>query len=115
MSTISMVFSQKGFDLELSEIDIDPSINDDKLPVRPNVYKLCEVEICAHGDDWPRLDLSTDGGKTYPYEPLAQIQPPQGWSNSLTYTYSGAPYLTINTRFQFTIVESGYVIIRCIQ
>ena len=82
-------------------------VRSQKLIIKPTIYKLCEVEICAHGDDWMNLYLSQDAGLTYPNPPLAQVQPPNGWDTAMTYTYSGA--LSLNTRFQFEIEDSKYV------
>ena len=81
-------------------------VRSQKLIIEPTVYKLCEVEICAHGDDWMDLYLSQDAGSTYPNPPLAQIQPPNGWTDPMTYLYSGA--LSVDTRFRFEIEDSTY-------
>ena len=67
-------------------------------------FTNCEVEICGMGDDRIGLDLSQNGGVTFPTE---LVQPTiNGWEIPITYTYDS--FLSTDTRFLFTVTDNWY-------
>ena len=71
----------------------------------PTQYTNCRVNFCAHGDDDIQLDLSQDGGSTYPTN-LVPLIP--SWQTPLSYTHPGTALLSTDTRFRFTVTDSWY-------
>ena len=67
-------------------------------------FTNCKVNICAMGDDTIALDLSQDGGVTFPTKLLPQST--KGWRVPITYTYNSL--LTTDTRFLFTVTDAWY-------
>ena len=104
MKMIKSIFVSIFFCTALSQrVRANPDLPVSDLD-EPIQFENCKVDFCAHGDDDIQLDLSQDGGLTYPTNLVSLIS---AWTTPLIYTYAGA--LSTNTKFQFTVTDSWYV------
>ena len=78
------------------------SNGDVRVARRQLVYEECTVTICAHGDNYMDLDVSTDDGANW-----NNLASENSWSTAMSLSYSGT--LNANTQFRFTIEDVGYV------
>ena len=89
---------------QLEETRLDQDVVIISNPDTPTQYTNCKVSICAMGDDRIGLDLSQDGGVTFPTNLVPTTT--GGWTIPITHTYGSL--LSTDTRFLFTVTDNWY-------